>query len=160
MAEARQIDNRRGTFALSGVSHKARLLGIGTRSAKTGVAMLRRVLILAALIGPLVALMPRPAAAAVFDGKWSVLVITDKGTCDRAYRYEVAVRDGRVVYIGDASINLAGTVTPNGAVAVGISRGRQRADGTGRLSANAGAGRWHGRSSAGECAGHWEAERR
>jgi hypothetical protein len=116
--------------------------------------------LLAVLSALLCAWMPRPAAAADFDGKWSVLVVTDKGTCDRAYRYEVAVRNGRVSYIGDASINLAGTVTPNGAVTVGISRGKQRADGTGRISASAGAGRWHGRSSAGECSGHWEAERR
>jgi hypothetical protein len=114
----------------------------------------------AALFALLCVSGPRPAAAADFDGKWSVLVVTDKGSCDRAYRYEVAVRNGRVSYIGDASINLAGTVTPNGAVTVGISRGKQRADGTGRISASAGAGRWHGRSSAGECSGHWEAERR
>jgi hypothetical protein len=87
-------------------------------------------------------------------------VITDSGSCDRGYRYGVRVANGRVAHQGQADISLSGTVATDGAVQVSISKGSQSADGTGRLSANSGAGTWRGRSSAGECRGHWEAERR
>ena len=103
---------------------------------------------------------PQAARAAAQDGNWSVLVITEKGTCDRGYRYNVKVADGRVVYQGDAAVSLNGTVEPNGLVKVSIKGGDKDASGTGHLSANAGAGTWRGGGSAGACAGSWEAERR
>ena len=111
------------------------------------------ILMLGAAIAP-------PAHAAVFDGNWSVLVVTDRGSCDRGYRYEVAVAEGRVTYTGAAAVRIVGTVAPNGAVNVSIRSGRQIASGLGRLSAAAGAGTWQGQGNAGVCSGHWEAERR
>lgn len=101
------------------------------------------------------------ALAASHDGDWSVLVITEKGSCDRGYRYNVKVGNGLVRYQGAASVSMNGTVAPNGAVKVNInSSGQGVASGSGRLSAKAGAGTWHGKSSGGECSGTWEAERR
>ena len=100
------------------------------------------------------------ALAAALDGNWSVLVVTEKGTCDRGYRYSVAVANGQVVYNGDTAVSLSGTVAPNGAVKVSIKFGGQAADGAGRLSGNAGTGTWRGKGSSGDCAGRWEAERR
>ena len=120
----------------------------------------RLVLTLAFLLAPSFALAPQGAAAAGFDGRWTVLIITDSGTCDRGYRYEVAVENGQVRYVGGASVTLAGTVSHAGAVTVSISKGKQHANGTGKLGADAGVGRWSGQSSAGACAGRWEAERR
>ena len=76
--------------------------------------------------------------AAGFDGSWSVLVATEKGTCDRAYRYGVRVADCRFKYDGEASVAMDGTVAPNGAVWVNIRLG----------------------GKSGDCAGRWEAERR
>ena len=44
-----------------------------------------------------------PAAkAAVHEGIWSVLIVTEKGECDRGYRYEVKVANGHISYNGDA----------------------------------------------------------
>jgi hypothetical protein len=104
---------------------------------------------------------PAPEAmAAAHDGNWTVLVITEKGTCDKAYRYSVGVANGQVRYQGDTAVNFNGTVAPNGAVKVNIRLGEQGANGTGRLSATSGAGTWRGVGSAGECTGRWEAERR
>ena len=100
------------------------------------------------------------AMAAAHDGNWSVLIITEKGTCDKAYRYNVGVANGEVRYQGDAAVNFNGTVQPNGAVKVNIRLGEQGASGTGRLAKDSGAGTWRGVGSAGECAGRWEAERR
>jgi hypothetical protein len=103
---------------------------------------------------------PAGARAAAVDGVWSVLVITDKGTCDRAYRYSVEVRDGRVRFRGTESVNLSGSVDRSGRVQVSISRGGQSARGTGRLSDDSGSGTWTGRSPQQACSGRWEAERR
>ena len=44
------------------------------------------------------------------------------------------VANGQVSYQGDAAVNLAGTVAPNGAVKVSIRLGDKGANGTGRLS--------------------------
>lgn len=118
-------------------------------------------LVLAACLAGVTAVASPPAAvAATHDGQWSVLVITEKGTCDRGYRYSVRVRDGRLAYDGEAGVDMAGTVTPAGQVQVRIRLGNQGANGSGRLSGAAGAGTWRGAGSSGECSGRWEAERR
>ena len=103
---------------------------------------------------------PPAAFAATHDGNWSVLVITEKGTCDKAYRYSVGVTNGQVRYQGESAVNFNGTVSSNGAVKVNIRLGEQGANGTGRLTATSGAGTWRGVGGAGECSGRWEAERR
>lgn len=99
-------------------------------------------------------------AATAFDGNWSVLIVTDRGQCDKAYRYGLAIRDGQVLYEGDASVNVNGRVNRNGAVRVRVSAGSQSADGTGRLSSDQGTGSWRGTGSSGTCSGTWSAERR
>src|SRR5262249_15421195 len=81
-----------------------------------------------------------PASAPAFakssyDGQWSVLIVTQKGTCDRAYRYPVKIDNGSVGYAGEASFNVTGKVGANGAVTVTVSRGDRSATGTGRMSA-------------------------
>ena len=98
-------------------------------------------------------------ATAVHDGNWSVLIVTEQGTCDRGYRYNVNINNGHVSYQGDASVDLSGTVAPSGLVKVNIKLGDSGANGTGQLSAHSGTGTWHGIGSSGSCAGHWEAER-
>jgi len=103
---------------------------------------------------------PARARAAGHDGNWSVLIVTEKGDCDTAYRYEVSVADGRVRYAGDGDFDLGGTVAANGAVKVSIRRGDRGATGNGHLAAQTGAGTWQGVGANGTCAGHWEAERR
>ncbi len=100
------------------------------------------------------------APAAGFEGMWSVLIITESGACDAAYRYPVLVENGLVHYQGDAGISISGTVDDKGIVKVVVARGSQRADGSGRLSATAGAGTWAGNSSTDRCHGRWQAERR
>ena len=100
---------------------------------------------------------PMPSAKS-FDGGWSVLIVTEKGTCDRAYRYPVKIENGSVGYAGSASFNVSGKVGDNGSVTVMVSRGSQSAKGTGRMSGSDGAGTWT--AGSGECSGTWTAERR
>ena len=101
---------------------------------------------------------PMTAGKAAFDGGWSVLIVTEKGTCDRAYRYPVKISNGSVGYAGSASFTVSGQVNANGSVTVTVARGNQSATGTGTLSGSDGAGRWS--AASGECSGTWTAERR
>jgi hypothetical protein len=94
------------------------------------------------------------------DGRWSVEVVTEKGDCDRAFRYPVAVQNGRIRYAGDASgFNISGQVAPNGAVQVSITSSQGRADGRGRIAGSAGAGTWT-ISGGRACSGRWSADKR
>ena len=101
---------------------------------------------------------PISAAKQGFDGQWSVLIVTEKGTCDRAYRYPVQIQNGTVGYAGSASFTVSGKVGDAGAVTVTVARGSQSATGQGHLSLTDGSGRWI--AASGECSGTWTAERR
>jgi len=109
--------------------------------------------------------LPVPAASAPmssvkpsFDGNWSVLIVTEKGTCDRAYRYPVKIEKGSVGYAGSASFTVTSKVGEKGAVTVTVARGSQSATGRGTLSHSDGSGRWA--AASGDCSGTWTAERR
>jgi hypothetical protein len=104
---------------------------------------------------------PAPAhAQAGFNGTWSVLIITNSGRCDRAYRYPVRVNNGRVTYAGQANFKVSGQVSRNGAVEVTVSRRDERASGSGRLRGNSGSGTWSGAGATSGCSGTWTAEKR
>jgi hypothetical protein len=107
------------------------------------------------------ALWAAPAATAhtPFDGNWSVLIVTDSGNCDRAYRYAIHIANGRITY-PDQTIAISGHVTARGYIRVSVNAGGQSANGSGQISGASGAGRWSGHSSTSQCSGHWEAERR
>jgi hypothetical protein len=95
-----------------------------------------------------------------FDGRWSVVIITDAGTCDRSYRYGLVVSRGRIRYEGDSNVIISGGVDPRGRLSVSLRYGQSAAQGSGRLSRSDGGGRWQGASSSSRCSGHWLAERR
>ena len=113
--------------------------------------------VLAMLAGTVPASAPA-SANSNFDGKWSVLIVTQKGTCDRAYRYPVKIDNGAVGYAGDSSFTVSGKVGENGVVTVKVARGSQSANGQGTLSATDGSGMWI--AGTGDCSGTWTAERR
>jgi hypothetical protein len=102
---------------------------------------------------------PPAKARSSFDGNWSVLIVTDSGSCDRAYRYALQISNGRITY-PDQTINITGRVDGHGHVYVRVSAGGQYASGSGRLYDGSGAGRWSGRGSTSSCSGHWQADRR
>ena len=102
---------------------------------------------------------PAALAGTPYDGKWSVLIVTDAGTCDRAYRYALNINNGRVSY-DDPSFNVSGHVDGRGHVNVSVSAGGESARGAGQLYGDSGRGYWRGNSSSSACSGHGEAERR
>lgn len=95
-------------------------------------------------------------AAPRYDGLWSVSIVTEKGDCDRGYRYPVRISHGMLVNGGSDPFTISGRVAPSGAITVTVSHGDKSATGSGRLAGNEGEGRWSG----GSCSGTWSAERR
>ncbi|MCJ2027419.1 hypothetical protein [Methylobacterium sp. J-067] len=103
--------------------------------------------------------VPAVAAPARYDGTWSVEIVTEAGSCDRAYRYPVRIENGQVRFVGTA-FTVNGQVAHNGAIRGSISSGLSTATVVGRLGANGfGRGTWVASGSF-ECRGRWNAEKR
>ncbi|WP_232629932.1 hypothetical protein [Methylobacterium sp. Leaf118] len=113
------------------------------------------VLILGA--GP--ALAAKLSKTDAYDGRWSIEVITEQGSCDRAYRYGIRIEGGETRYEGGTDFTVSGHVARNGAVKGSIARGEARADVIGTLSGDTGAGTWTTNGPS-PCRGNWNAERR
>jgi hypothetical protein len=91
-----------------------------------------------------------------YDGLWSVSIVTEKGECDRGYRYPVRISNGTLANAGDTIFTITGKVAGSGAITVTVSGGGRSASGSGRLAGNIGMGSWSG----GACSGSWTAQRR
>ena len=130
----------------------------------TGIS---RLLVGAALAASQMMMLDQPSEAAqraasrhgisIYDGEWSVLIQTTRGSCPPAFRAGVRILGGRVLP-EDQSYQLNGEVGSGGAVRVTVSAGGESAGGVGRLSRDSGRGLWRSRS--GECSGEWTAARR
>ncbi|HVY20116.1 MAG TPA: hypothetical protein VHA70_08570 [Bauldia sp.] len=123
--------------------------------------LLRRAFLGLVFGASIAAALAAPAKAqSGYDGVWSVLIITEKGTCDRGYRYPIRISHGRVGHLNpNSSFNINGRVGAGGTIFVKISRGEQSASGSGRMvGGSSGSGRW--KTASGECSGVWTAERR
>jgi hypothetical protein len=117
----------------------------------------RRVsLAIAALAVTTVAASAPGIAKSNYDGAWSVSIVTEKGDCDRGYRYPIAINNGTLINAGNTSFDISGKVANNGAVIVRVAYGDKAATGSGKMSPTYGQGSWSG----GSCAGTWTAERR
>lgn len=111
------------------------------------------------LAAALAASVPATAAPARYDGTWSVEIITEAGSCDRAYRYPVRIENGQARFVGTV-FTVSGQVARNGAIRGSVSSGLATATVVGRLGANGfGQGTWVASGSL-SCSGHWNAERR
>lgn len=95
-------------------------------------------------------------ALPAYDGLWSVSIITEKGDCDRGYRYPIRITRGVLSNAGETVFTIAGKVGPTGVIRVTVSYGSASANGIGKLAGDVGNGSWIG----GSCSGTWTAERR
>jgi hypothetical protein len=98
-------------------------------------------------------------ARGAYDGAWSVNISGRSGTCDGvSISYGVSIVNNVVRYSGgDAQIS--GSVSSGGDLSVRVSAGGSNANGSGKLSAKSGHGRFRGSSSTGTCGGVWSASR-
>ncbi len=118
--------------------------------------LLSRTLGTCVVASALVAATASNAGTPRYDGLWSVSIVTEKGDCDRGYRYPIRIAHGMLANGGSDPFAISGRVTPSGGITVTVSHGEQSATGSGRLAGNSGTGYWHG----GACSGSWTAERR
>ncbi|MDP4022174.1 hypothetical protein Q8W71_06040 [Methylobacterium sp. NEAU 140] len=116
-------------------------------------------LALASCAAPADASERRASASDRFDGTWTVVILTEAGTCDRATRYPVRIEGGQARIVG-TPVAIEGRVTADGAVAGSISNGLATARILGRLARRGvGRGTWIA-TGALDCRGRWTAERR
>jgi hypothetical protein len=116
-----------------------------------------RSIAVAAMLAAISLVQTGPALAAGYDGLWTVLIITQAGSCDAAYSYPFQVTGGKISSAG--SFDISGRVSGGGGVAVRIAAGSAVANGTGRLGGSSGSGRWTAKMSDGTCSGRWQATR-
>ena len=96
------------------------------------------------------------AAATAYDGRWSLSIVTQHGTCD-TYNFPVNITNGAVTFPG--LVKASGRVVSGGAVRVNVAAGDKSASGSGKLSQGSGSGRWTGKSGDARCSGTWSAQR-
>ncbi len=99
----------------------------------------------------------RAAATTAYDGWWSLTFLTQRGGCDPSYHFNVQVRNGIVSHPN--LVKFRGRVARGGAVRASVTVHDKHASGTGRMSRNAGHGRWSGYSGKARCSGNWIAQR-
>jgi hypothetical protein len=107
----------------------------------------------------LIAISATAFAHTIYDGDWSVLILTHGGACEPSVRYGVQIADGMVIN-GGGIATVQGRVTRSGTVRVIVRSGNQWANGSGRLGRNRGGESWRGQGTSGDCHGTWVAERR
>jgi hypothetical protein len=95
-----------------------------------------------------------PAAAACFDGQWSVQIASTHAACPNGASVSIGINNGKVES-SDAMVSASGHVAVAGSINVTLISGVKRATGSGRLSATSGSGTWHGAM----CSGTWTAQR-
>lgn len=120
---------------------------------------LRGVIFLGAVfLGEVLAAQSPAFAAQPFDGTWSVEVVTEKGDCDRAYRWDLTIADGHIATTADMPARASGAVSKKGAVSVQFQSGSDSLSATGTASGKWATGTWASPSRS--CSGRWRAERR
>src|SRR6202035_2752076 len=77
-------------------------------------AACRSVLAGLALLGLVDSAAARTQPARSFNGMWSVVIVTTRGDCERAYRYPVAIAGSNVINAGNAAVDISGRVFRNG----------------------------------------------
>jgi len=95
-----------------------------------------------------------PAAAAKFDGEWSVHISSSNAACTNGASVSIGISDGRVAS-SSAAVTASGRVVDAGAINVTLTSGVKRAVGSGHLNGSSGSGTWR----AALCSGTWTAQK-
>jgi len=102
------------------------------------------------------------AGPADYNGTWAVQMVTESGSCDRSYTYNIAVQDGQVSYHqtseDEPKVRVTGRIADDGKVNLGIRRSLASAAASGKLQGNGGNGAWKVEFLG--CSGRWTATRR
>ena len=96
----------------------------------------------------------KPAAAASFDGEWSVHIASSTAECGNGATASFDISNGRVAS-SSVAMQASGRVADGGTISVSLMSGIKHAVGSGHLSGTSGSGTWHGMA----CSGTWTAEK-
>lgn len=103
-----------------------------------------------------------PAAAARYDGNWSMVAETTRGHCGYI-AIGLEINGGRIYSTSGSfafyPIQLGGRVSGSGQARMNAVAGPRIAYGTGRFGQFRGGGTWRGSGPSGLCSGVWSAER-
>lgn len=111
------------------------------------------------IIGALLLCTGGVAAAASYDGRWSVVATPQAGGCDGTYVIPVEVRGTEVTYIGRAAMRAEGGISEDGRVEVSFIQGNDQLDARGSMvNPRLANGSWS--SPTEDCKGTWIARRR
>lgn len=95
------------------------------------------------------------AAAAPFDGSWTVNIASNTSAC-KSGSLPIEVKDGKIQSTNPV-VNISGQVGASGGLRVSVGDGIRKANGSGKLNNTSGSGTWSG--GGGICSGTWVAER-
>ena len=98
--------------------------------------------------------LAQSAAAATFDGEWSVKIASPKAECGNGATLSIGISNGRVAS-NSVAMQATGRVADGGMISVSLMSGIKHAVGSGHLSGSSGSGTWHGIA----CSGTWTAEK-
>lgn len=106
---------------------------------------------------------PAPAVAAtVYDGSWSMVLVTTSGHCGNI-KIGMAVKGGHISATSGKfvmhKIALAGHISGSGATKINGVAGPRKAQGVGKFNRARGVGEWNGTGPSGVCSGYWVANR-
>jgi hypothetical protein len=132
------------------------MIGIDQPGRRASRAIAAVIAVASTMVGSAIIASTASFAVPRYDGLWSVSIVTEKGDCDRGYRYPIRISNGLLANAGSGVFTISGKVVGTGAITVTVSGGRKSAIGSGRLAGNMGLGSWTG----GSCSGSWTAERR
>jgi hypothetical protein len=92
-----------------------------------------------------------------YDGPWTLVFFTQRGSCDPTYNFSVNVNNGVVTHPN--LVKFRGYVSGSGAVRASVTVHEKYASGSGRLAGDTGHGTWRGRAGTERCSGYWTAQR-
>ena len=118
------------------------------------MGQLRKTLLGTQLLLCLALPLTEPAAAASFDGEWSVHIASSNASCGDGATASFGISNGRVASSG-GMMTASGRVAASGSISVMLASGIKHAKGFGHLSGTSGSGTWHGAM----CQGTWTAQR-
>lgn len=90
-------------------------------------------------------------AAALFEGRWAIVAVTDDGECEKAYHLPIEVQDGAIRYAGPHAVDANGRIDSAGRLTMMITYDGDVVRAQGSLGVRTGNGEW---VSPG-CAGTW-----
>ncbi len=119
--------------------------------------MFLRPIMFAALISSSVLASAQAATLNKFDGRWSIVLSTDVGTCEASIPATFNVKADDIAAAAESPLRADGAVEASGTMWIRFTAGQDNYRGQGKLTPSGGSGVWS--SGSRYCGGKWRATR-